>query len=90
MRADAAWRLSEERPWDFYKVRPKRPLYSLLSSPFFSDRAFVAMDLMHVADCKGVTSLVIGSIVSVFLADDRLGTSKRSLLQLINSACCLL
>ena len=27
MRADAAWRLTEKLPWDFYKFSPKRPLH---------------------------------------------------------------
>ena len=40
---------------------------------------------MQVADCKGVTALVLGSIVSLLLADDRLGTSKDVRLQLINT-----
>ena len=43
------------------------------------------VDLMHVADCKGVTALVLGSIVSLLLAGDRLGTSKDVRLQLINT-----
>ena len=64
----------EEIPWDFYKVRCKRLLHHLLSSAFFSDRAFVVLDMVHVADCKGVTALVLGSIVSTLLEDDRLGT----------------
>ena len=40
---------------------------------------------MHVADCKCVTALVIGSIVSLLLADDRLGPSKDVRLQLIDT-----
>ena len=71
MRADAAWRLTEEQP--------------LLSSPFFNNNAFIVLDLMHVTDCKGVTALVLGSIVSLLLADDRLGTSKDVRSQLINT-----
>ena len=61
------------------------PVHALLSSPFFSDRALVDVDLMYVADCKGVTALVLGSIVSLLLADDRLGTSKEARLQLITT-----
>ena len=85
MRADAASRLSEELSWDFYKVRPKRPWHSLLSSPFFSDRAFVVLDFMHVADSKGLTALVLGSTDSLLPADDRLGTSKDVHLQTITA-----
>ena len=68
-----------------YKVRSERPLHPLLSSPFFSDRAFVVLDVMHVADCKGVKACVLGSMVSLLLAGDRLGTNKDVRLQLINT-----
>ena len=85
LRAAAAWRESEVQTWEMYKARVRRPLHPLLSSPFCSDRAFMVLDLMHVADCKGVAALVLGSIVSMLLADARLGPNKDARLQLINN-----
>ena len=65
LRPDATWRATEGMAFELYRVRLTRPLHPLAASHYFCDRWFFFLDLMHLMDCKGVSSEIMGSVLSI-------------------------
>ena len=65
----AEWRPTEDMTVAMYKVRVigSPPVHPLASSHYFCSRYFFFLDLMHLCDCKGFTSEVAGSILSLLI-----------------------
>ena len=85
LRESASWRPSERMDFTTYKMRVRQPPHPLCDSPFFCHRAFFVLDLMHLADCKGVAALTFGGVLMYLLADGRLGPNKAARLDLVNT-----
>jgi hypothetical protein len=83
LQRDAAWRLTEDMPLESYIARPRLPLHPLLKSQAMT-RWLCYPDLMHMMDCKGVSSIVYGSVLARLIRAPELGANIASRLKLIN------
>ena len=83
LQVSAAWRPTEIKSIDQYKGRVRQPCHPLIGSKYFW-RFMFYLDMMHVMDCKGVSSLVYGGLVATLLADVRLGPNQNTRLRVIN------
>ena len=84
MRRGARWRQSESMDAEIYKGRCHAPLHPLISSKLFW-RLFCVLDIMHILDCKGMSSTIYGSALGMLLHEEvRLGTSQVARMQQIN------
>lgn len=70
--ASARWRPTERMPLVAYAARIREPRHPLTTSKFFT-RWMMFLDLMHLADCKGVAAIVFGSLLWFLLRCPRLG-----------------
>ena len=84
LRGGAAWRGSETMPTEHYVARARLPLHPIMASPFFTRWACFP-DLMHMMDCKGVTSVVLGGLLHILLRERRLGPNQSARLARFNS-----
>ena len=70
-------------PWETYKARPRTPLHPLVASRFFT-RWFFFLDIMHMMDCKGVASIVFGSLLLWLSRSPNLGPNILDRMKAIN------
>ena len=70
LRADAPWRGTYQMTLGQYVARSRQPLHPLLSSPFMW-RYFAPLDVMHLCECNGLTSIAAGSLLRVLVSTER-------------------
>ena len=63
LREEAEWRRTERMDLATFKTRIREPLHPVAASPLFCHRQFFILDPMHLCDCHGVTSTVIGRVL---------------------------
>ena len=86
-RPNASWRPTSlsNMPSQFYSERLAQPRHPLTLSPYFT-KYFAILDVMHVMDCKGVTSHVAGSVLKWLINKElRLGSNQDQRLAKLNS-----
>ena len=81
---DSAWRPTERMPLETYRARIAEPHHPVVASRMFCHRHFFMLDIMHLLDCNGVSSLVIGSTLMWLMADIRLGRNRAARLERVN------
>ena len=83
--ASAAWRPTavEFMTQPAYTSRAREPLHPLVNSPYFT-RWFCFIGLMHVMDCKSVTSSVLGGVLRELTRLDTLGPNREQRMGRIN------
>ena len=92
-RADIPWtELSGEAKWrklppltkTTYFARARSPLHPVLGSPF-AWRWFCPLDLMHIADCNGITNIAAGSVIKpLVFGEHSMGRTQEQRLATLN------
>ena len=83
LRSSAAWRNHlVTSPEDFLR-RNRQPDHPLVASAF-ATRHLMQLDIMHCMDCKGVSSIVFGSMLQYVVQDGRLGRNQGERLDTFN------
>ena len=86
-RPSALWRSTSlaSMPQEFFTARLAVPRHPLTLSHYFT-KWFAIFDVMHVMDCKGVTSHVAGGVLKFLINNEkRLGTTQDQRLSNLNS-----
>ena len=81
----ARWRATARLPLVSYMQRFREPRHPLAASKFCT-RYLMYLDIMHVADCKGVAACIYGGVLSHLLELRTLGANRDARLQTINAA----
>ena len=80
----AGWRASEDMPVVAWKERIRRPYHPLVESKYCVDKWFFHIDLMHLADCKGTSATVFGSVVDMITWMKDHGPNRQERLNRVN------
>jgi hypothetical protein len=84
LRDSAAWQPSEIGSTSPFFLRLRQPHHPLVVAEFFTFW-FFRIDIMHLWDCKGVWSIVLGSVLWLLVhQENRLGTNQAARLEAIN------
>ena len=81
--ATARWRPTERMSFASYAARLREPTHPLATSAFFT-RWLMILDLMHLADCKGVAANVFGGVMFCSLRCEDLGNNQGARLDALN------
>ena len=73
----ALWRPTEIKDLASFKARCRIGDHPLVRSEYFT-RYCLWLDLMHLTDCKGISALVYGGVMSVVIHDRRFGDTQRA------------
>ena len=85
MGRDARWRETEDMTFEAWRGRFWEPLHIVIRSHYCCSRFFLYMELMHLADCKGVSSLAFGSVLEYLLRRPSLGDNRGDRLVAVNA-----
>ena len=84
LREDASWQTTEIGNTIAFASRLRRPHHPLVDAIFFTFW-FVRLEIMHLLDCKGVWSILAGSVLWLLVhREARLGGSIDARLKIIN------
>ena len=84
LRDTAAWRRHLVTGVDEFRERNRRPQHPLLTSSFFTRHLF-PMDAMHNLDCKGVTSIALGSFLMYVVTQHQFGANQGARMDFFNT-----
>ena len=85
LRLEAAWRPTVEQDFAAFLGRFRAPHHPLVASHYNCDRWLFFFKLMHLADCKGVSSLAFGSVLENLLRRPSLGDNRGDRLVAVNA-----
>ena len=83
LRVGALWRNSCEMSRDEFVNRCRRPFHPIVASRF-TWKYFFYVDAMHVLDCRGVASVVYGSLIDTVINLPSCGRSQEERLRRVN------
>ena len=83
LQTTARWRLTDRMSCATYMARCTRPPHPLTTCKFIT-RLFFFLDVMHLMDCKCVSSIVFGSVLHGLVRNPRLGSNIQERLRVIN------
>ena len=84
LQPSASWRPTVIENVGPYLARIRTPLHPLAASRFMW-RHFFVLDIMHVADCRGLASVIFGSMLTYLISLPALGRSQAARLARINA-----